>query len=192
MKKESDVHPHVREERAELFQAENAIVCEQEVGALLYALVRCLKPEKILETGTGFSTMMILQALQDNGVGGLVSIDKRRDLIHQAAQGLAGLGRTWAQFVQEDSIAWIQNYQGPPFDFAFLDSDVMIRAQELQTLIQRKLIRGHVLIHDTSRHRSKTVQDNPHLPEMLDALNLRSVESNLSRGWRLFQVAGPA
>ena len=46
-------------------------------GAFLYALVRLLRPERIVETGTasGFSTTYLLAALNRNEAGRLVSID---------------------------------------------------------------------------------------------------------------------
>lgn len=44
---------------------------------LLYGLVRHLQPEHVVETGVcnGASTAVLLQALEDNGAGSLVSID---------------------------------------------------------------------------------------------------------------------
>jgi hypothetical protein len=52
-------------------------MCEAE---LLYILVRALRPEVVVETGvaSGRSTAFILQALEDNGVGHLHSIDLPR------------------------------------------------------------------------------------------------------------------
>jgi predicted O-methyltransferase YrrM len=46
-------------------------------GALLYTLVRSLRPETVVETGTanGFSTSYLLAALHRNGAGRLISID---------------------------------------------------------------------------------------------------------------------
>jgi predicted O-methyltransferase YrrM len=46
-------------------------------GAFIYALVRALRPEVIVETGTanGFSTSYLLTALERNRTGRLVSID---------------------------------------------------------------------------------------------------------------------
>jgi len=48
-----------------------------EEAAVLYGLVRSLKPQLILETGTfeGYSTAEIARALQKNGTGHLVSVD---------------------------------------------------------------------------------------------------------------------
>jgi len=47
------------------------------VGLLLYALVRSLKPELVIETGSfiGYSSLCISQALEDNGQGVLHSFD---------------------------------------------------------------------------------------------------------------------
>lgn len=46
-------------------------------GALLYGLVRALRPATVVETGTasGISTTYLLAALQRNGAGRLISID---------------------------------------------------------------------------------------------------------------------
>jgi predicted O-methyltransferase YrrM len=46
-------------------------------GAVLYALVRSLRPERVIETGTanGVSTTFLLAGLDRNGAGRLVSID---------------------------------------------------------------------------------------------------------------------
>jgi predicted O-methyltransferase YrrM len=46
-------------------------------GAFLYALVRALRPQTIVETGTasGFSTTYLLAALEANDAGRLISID---------------------------------------------------------------------------------------------------------------------
>lgn len=48
-------------------------------GQFLYALIRALKPQKVLELGTwhGASATHILQALKDNGGGGLDYVDNR-------------------------------------------------------------------------------------------------------------------
>lgn len=42
---------------------------------ILYTLVRMVQPETVIETGVGGSTVAILQALQDNNQGKLISID---------------------------------------------------------------------------------------------------------------------
>jgi len=44
---------------------------------ILYVIVRLLKPEKVVETGVaaGVSSAFILEAMDDNGIGTLYSID---------------------------------------------------------------------------------------------------------------------
>lgn len=46
-------------------------------GSILYALVRCMNPDTVIETGVaqGMSTLMILQAMEANSNGELHSID---------------------------------------------------------------------------------------------------------------------
>ena len=48
---------------------------EKENGELLYYLVKILKPETIIETGSGFSTIMMANALMENGKGTIWSFD---------------------------------------------------------------------------------------------------------------------
>jgi len=50
---------------------------ELEVGELLHAIVRTLKPSLIVETGThkGFSALMMAKALQQNGSGHIHTVD---------------------------------------------------------------------------------------------------------------------
>lgn len=51
---------------------------ELEIGELLHALVRAIKPEVVIETGghKGFSALMIAEAIKENKRGHLWSIDK--------------------------------------------------------------------------------------------------------------------
>jgi len=55
------------------------LAIEVEFGELLYGLIRALKPVKVVETGTfeGFSAVNIAQALKENGVGILWTIDTK-------------------------------------------------------------------------------------------------------------------
>jgi hypothetical protein len=51
---------------------------------LFYAIIRCLRPKLIIETGVayGFSSMIILLALKHNEFGNLISIDyPLRDIV---------------------------------------------------------------------------------------------------------------
>lgn len=87
-------------------------------GKALYALIRALKPKRLLEIGTrrGCSTTHLLSALEANGVGELVSLDLEPFLgaIPEALQ------HRWT-FVQTDALAWLRQAHGL-FDFVFEDA----------------------------------------------------------------------
>lgn len=151
--RESDVHPHCPDERADLFRAADGGSTEFEYLELLHALVRCLKPRLALETGThhGLGTLAMACALKANECGTLVTIDVGgcEDAVKMAHRfQLSEVVR----FEQSDSIRFLAGYDGPPFDFAFFDSDLAIRGREHSVLLQRgKLSRGAVCaFHDTS------------------------------------------
>jgi predicted O-methyltransferase YrrM len=67
----------VLEELEKSREALGSTAIKAEIGALLYALVRMLKPAIVAETGVfvGFSSLWIAQALQDNAHGHLHSAD---------------------------------------------------------------------------------------------------------------------
>jgi predicted O-methyltransferase YrrM len=66
---------------------------EEETGFFLYAAVRLLRPEKVVETGVanGHSSFLILAALDRNGSGRLHSFD-----IDQRAGALVGTHENWS------------------------------------------------------------------------------------------------
>src|SRR5512135_1049960 len=68
---ESDLHPHVAEERADLFDSLDGATTELEVLNWLHATIRLLKCENVLETGTyaGFGTVALASACRANGFG---------------------------------------------------------------------------------------------------------------------------
>jgi predicted O-methyltransferase YrrM len=98
---------------------------ELEVGELIYALVRALKPEHVVETGThkGFSTLMVAQALKDNQRGHLHTIDIV-DYGVMAECGRFGL-ENQVTFIVGESSAVIPSLIGriPRIDFLWLDAD---------------------------------------------------------------------
>lgn len=148
--KESEVHPHVPSERADLFTVADCTATENEYLELLYALIRVQKPKLALETGsyTGCGTVAIGTALKENGLGELVSLETNACLVDQVAVKCKGLPVGVAHC---DSISYLNGHDRQ-FDFAFLDSHLPTRADELRLLIERKLLApgALVVIHDTS------------------------------------------
>ena len=62
--KETDVHPHVSEEKGDLFDASDGGSTEYEVLNWLHSTIRLLKPQEILETGgwDGLGTIALAHA----------------------------------------------------------------------------------------------------------------------------------
>lgn len=186
--RESEVHPHHPDERAHLYHAEDGTGSEDETLSLLTALVYSFKPGLILETGThlGAGTRALALGCQQNGFGRVISIDRDPEKLKVARSRLEDLGCS-IELILSDSRSFLKTTDYT-FHFAFLDSDLPARIEEMKILRERGLLRGPVLIHDTSRLRSTTFPDAPDFPRDLDLLDLPSVENRFSRGWRLFDL----
>lgn len=153
---ESEVHPHVPEERAELFTAYDGGSTEVEYLELLSALVRCTKPRRILETGSflGHGTLALARAARENGFGEVVSIEPDAKAVAAVRDLLDQQELDHVQVVLSQSLPYL-DAEDEPFDFAFLDSCLPTRALELDRLLHRNLLTpgSIVAIHDTSRRR---------------------------------------
>lgn len=90
-------------------------------GEFLYALVRALKPERVIEIGTwrGCSASHILEALHANGKGELISVDMQR---HPEGIDIPKhLLYRW-KFVEEEAVAYITR-ERPAAELVFEDAD---------------------------------------------------------------------
>jgi len=190
-------HCHVMEERGWLFHSEDSISTEEEYLYLLYALIYCLKPFKVLETGTcyGIGTAYICRALQKNGFGHVFSLEIEPQLVKKgwAQLELDGL-EEWADIICTDSMEYLAN-TGEQFDFAFFDSLLPLRTKELKICLERKLLKSGTIfaMHDTSRLRTITPgSPDPQTPihwKKFEAIEgIRWIEFPLSRGLTLGQV----
>jgi predicted O-methyltransferase YrrM len=190
-------HCHVPEERAWLFHSENSASTEEEYLYLLYALVYCLKPLSVLETGTyqGMGTVMMARALQRNSTGHLLSVEIDPKLAFFGRENLRMSELTdWATVVVSDSMDFLETTTRT-FDFAFFDSALPLRVKELQLCLDRKLLRpgSFAALHDTSRLRTLTPgnpdpQSEQYWKELEAVPNIKYLEFPLSRGLTLLQV----
>jgi predicted O-methyltransferase YrrM len=57
------------------YERMSKMAIEREVGEFLYYFVRLIKPEIIVETGSGFSTFLMANALKENQQGYIYSFD---------------------------------------------------------------------------------------------------------------------
>ncbi len=153
---ESTIHPHVPDERAELFLADDGNSPELEYRDLLSALVRSLKPGSILETGTGSgrSTLALALAARDYG-GYLTTIEQDFELRRKAHELLASRQLLpHVYFIQGDSFIVLasSSRRHHRFDFCFLDSNLGHRAAELRILCENGMLKDNavIVVHDTS------------------------------------------
>jgi predicted O-methyltransferase YrrM len=155
--RESDCHPHVPAERAELFECYNGGATEVEYLELLYAIVRATKPQHVLETGCfdGRGTRWLAHALSLNGFGMLHSIDLNERMLAEAQNRVDDAELTGYVDLMKGDTREMLRTTSLTFGVAFFDSSLSIRADEAAICLDRGLTPpGSVLaFHDTSRLR---------------------------------------
>lgn len=194
---ETNNHPHVPEERAELFKSYDSATTEDEYLHLIYSLVYCLKPLQVLETGSwqGIGSVFICRALGRNGLGHLWSIEKAPMVAQVAREQLRinGLSQ-WGTVITGDSVDWIKECP-KIFDFIFFDSLLPLRCVELNLCLDKGLLRSgrFFAMHDTSRLRitkdeRRDVQSEEFWDELGKIDRVKILEFPFSRGLVLGQV----
>lgn len=117
-------------------------------GQTLYALVRSLKPNVVVELGSfyGCSTSHIAAAVRENGIGTFTAVDK-------AAMGdISAINGVNA--VRADAFEWLEGQKDHSIDFLFED---LFHTEEdcyrIGILAQQKLKPGGVLVaHDAAHY----------------------------------------
>jgi predicted O-methyltransferase YrrM len=157
---ESATHPHVLEEKADLFSAVGIRSTELETVNFINALVYSFKPKLVLETGThlGCGTIAIAHALEANKLGRLLTIEPNLDFICKAKVNVERLELLHrVKFIQDYSFNFFESYKGDPFDFVFFDSEAS-RKEEFEIVLKKNLFSDNAicLFHDTSSLRHLT------------------------------------
>ena len=120
--------------------------------ATLYALIRMIEPEWVVECGTnwGCSATQILSALQANQYGSLTSIDIRaRTEGHPVGKLIPGSLRTRWSFVHDDAVSWLAQSDRPiPFLFEDTDHTEETTAGIYSAALQRLAPGGWIVSHD--------------------------------------------
>lgn len=166
---ENSLHPHTSKESSELFLAINAGTTEIEVLNFLYALAIVLKPLKILETGAadGFGTLALASACKVNKRGKVYSVEIEEKLNIKSANNLKRKKlNKYAENITSDSRKYLQKTEHI-FNLAFFDSLCEIRAEEVEICMDRKILNGPAVFHDTSPERTKTLKEWPSEKEHL-------------------------
>jgi hypothetical protein len=132
---------------------------ECEVGEFLWALVRLMKPDRILETGTsyGVSAAYLSSALRENRRGRLVTLDGTPAYQEVAKKLCDALGnQEFVEMVTVDSRDY--NPGAQVFDMLFLDTEPPYRWGELVRFWKNLREGGLVVMHDLHPHMNQTGQ----------------------------------
>jgi predicted O-methyltransferase YrrM len=161
--KEIKVHPHVPEERADLFLNFNTGSSEVEVLHWLYSTICLLKPENILETGAayGFGTIALASACKANGFGKVHSVEIDAALCQALVKKVREIGlQEFTNIICEDSLNFLAKTP-IVFDLGYFDSLCEIRGKEFEIALDRGIIRQLAVFHDTSPYRCRSLPDFP-------------------------------
>lgn len=144
----------------------------KEEGQVIYALVRALKPQRVLEIGvcTGCSATHILMALERNGSGKLTSID----VDPGAGKQMSDHFRPQWEFIRADALWWLEQTDRT-FDFCFEDS---VHSMEFSKPVY-ELARSHgakvILAHDAT-HRDTGAAVSQAFLEALGSLRTVTID----------------
>ena len=125
---------------------------EVEVLDLLESLIRAVKPDLIVETGTfiGHSAIRMARALQENGIGRIITIEYDSAVFAKAKQQIDASGV--ARWIECRNASSLDTTIHDAIDLFYSDSDINIREQEVRRFLPQIKPRGLVLIHDASSY----------------------------------------
>jgi predicted O-methyltransferase YrrM len=139
-----------------LWQREGEMAAERETGELLHSIVRLIKPQLVIETGTanGSTAYQMGLALKANGFGRLITCDTDQSSVAFSSARCADLP---VEVRHCKGIELIE--QADEIDFAFVDSWWnAIRLEELRLLADKIKPRGLLALHDVC-HNYRPVYD---------------------------------
>lgn len=125
---------------------------ETETGEFLYALIRLLKPNAVLETGThiGVGAAYMGQALKDNNHGLLDTIEFLPEIFARAKKRIEDLKLTDRVYLHFGDVAnWETDKR---YELILLDTEPQTRFAELIKFYPYLEEGGFVFIHDLHRH----------------------------------------
>jgi prolipoprotein diacylglyceryl transferase len=136
----------------------DSMTAEVEVLEFLRCLVRTVKPNVIVETGTfmGISTLWLAEGLKENGFGKVITCEYDPVVFAKAKERIESSGlASWIECRNESSLE--TRVEGT-IDMLFSDSDPPLREQEVVRFLPQMNPTGLILMHDASSH-LKTVRE---------------------------------
>jgi len=117
-----------------------------EEGMFFYGIVRLLKPEAVLETGTnlGLSTRFMALAMEDNGKGKLITVEHDRTVYETVCKKL----EPYPNAHPLRANAMDLDLGDRKFDMMFLDTEFITRFREMEKYWGNVTPGGVVFVHD--------------------------------------------
>jgi len=136
------------------FSSFNDAGIEVETGEFLYAMVRLLKPENVLETGThwGVGAAYMGSALKENGKGQLDTIEFLPEIRTRAVKRIQALGLEKWVLCHLGDVAKFDPPEGLKYKLILLDTEPQTRFAELVKFYKNLDEGGFVFIHDLHPH----------------------------------------
>lgn len=143
------------------FSSFNDAGIECEVGEYLYSIVRLLKPEGVLETGThfGIGASYMGMALKDNRKGKLDTIEFLKEIYDRACERLGQL--KLLDYVDPHYMNVFDFKPQKEYGLILLDTEPQTRFAELIKFYPFLKDGGYVFIHDLHRHMHQ-ITNNEH------------------------------
>lgn len=130
----------------------DAGICTED-GEFLYAMVRILKPDAVLETGThwGVGASYMGMALKDNKKGKLETIEFLEPHWQRAQKNITALGLDeYVVLHLQDAAKFVPSY--PLYKLILLDTEPQTRFAEAIKFFDYLELGGFMFIHDLHQH----------------------------------------
>ncbi len=130
----------------------DSMTAEVEVLDLIKSIVRALKPELVVETGTftGISSLSIAEGLRENGFGRLITCEYDPKVQERAADRFRK--SALRAYIDSRCCSSLDLQVDQPIDLLFCDSELTIREAEVRHFIPRVNPYGLILMHDAGSH----------------------------------------
>lgn len=121
---------------------------ECEVGAFLYSLVKMIKPENVLETGTytGISSSYMAYAMKENNKGKLITFEVNGVHYNEANKRWKTLGLD--AYIDSRLQPSLDYTPDRDFELVLLDSEPNLRFAEFDKIVDNVVDGGIIVIHD--------------------------------------------
>ena len=161
-------------------------------GQILYALIRHLKPEKVVEIGgwAGASASHMALAVMRNEKGRVISVDLGDENVNAATGNKHGslinpTLRSYVELVKEDGRVWLNNQAPSSLDMIFEDADHSPDlVMELSRLALSRLKPGGYLVNHDAGHVEAIYPNGNRTPSPVG----QNVQDGLARAGAAFKA----